>query len=233
MWLGLLSRALFPAADRHRGHVCPTLIAGGVLWKEALVTLARLGAAFLLAAGPAVALGLAMGLWRPVRSAVEPYVVAALSLAQDRAPAAAPHRARRGRDGLRRDRRHHRVLPDRAQHGGRRAEPRPAPDRGGTQLRRAGRGPLPQDHPAGRLARHLHGAAARARARPHHRHRRRVRHRQERARSSRVPLVADAAHRGDVRRLRPHRTDRSRAHPGLRLLQQRALAWTPPERELT
>ena len=40
----------------------------------ALVTLARLAAAFLLAAGPAVALGLAMGLWRPVRSAVEPYV---------------------------------------------------------------------------------------------------------------------------------------------------------------
>src|SRR4029453_3611493 len=45
-------------------------------------------------------------------------------------------------------------------------------------------------------------------------HRRRVRHRQERARPSRVPLLADAAHRGDVRRLRPHRTDRARAHPG-------------------
>src|SRR6185369_4130978 len=109
--------------------------------------------------------------------------------------------ARRGRGGLRRDRRHHRVLPDRAQHGGRRAEPRPAPDRGGPQLRCAGRRSLPQDHPAGLLAR------------PHHRHRRRVHRRQERARSSRVSLLADAAHRGDVRRLRAHRTDRSRAHP--------------------
>jgi ABC-type nitrate/sulfonate/bicarbonate transport system permease component len=73
VWLGLLSARYFPPPTAIAATFAH-LIAGGVLWKEALVTLARLAAAFLLAAAPAVALGLAMGLWRPVRSAVEPYV---------------------------------------------------------------------------------------------------------------------------------------------------------------
>jgi len=73
VWLGLLSARYFPPPTTIAATFAH-LIAGGVLWKEALVTLARLAAAFLLAAGPAVALGLAMGLWRPVRSFVEPYV---------------------------------------------------------------------------------------------------------------------------------------------------------------
>ena len=73
VWLGLLSVRYFPPPTVIAATFAH-LIAGGVLWKEALVTLARLAAAFLLAAGPAVALGLAMGLWRPVRSVVEPYV---------------------------------------------------------------------------------------------------------------------------------------------------------------
>ena len=117
------------ATSRRRPSIAATLVdldRRRVLWRRAhhAVTLA---VAFLLAAGAGVPLGLAMGLWRPVRRAVEPYGGAALSLAEDRAPAAVPDRARRGRDGLRRDRRRHRVLPDRAQHGGRRADDRPAP----------------------------------------------------------------------------------------------------------
>ena len=68
VWLGLLSARYFPPPTAIAATFVH-LIAGGVLWKEALVTLARLAAAFLLAAGPAVVLGLAMGLWRPVRSA--------------------------------------------------------------------------------------------------------------------------------------------------------------------
>ena len=86
VWLGLMSGRYFPPPSAIAATFV-RLIAAGVLWKEALVTLARLAAAFLLAAGPAVALGLAMGLWRPVRNALEPYV-AALPLAQGRAPSA-------------------------------------------------------------------------------------------------------------------------------------------------
>ena len=56
VWLGLLSARYFPPPTTIAATFAH-LIAGGVLWKEALVTLARLAAAFLLAAGPAVALG--------------------------------------------------------------------------------------------------------------------------------------------------------------------------------
>ncbi|MBI4591642.1 MAG: ABC transporter permease [Candidatus Rokubacteria bacterium] len=50
------------------------LLAGGDLWGETLVTLNRLAIAFVLAAAPGVPAGLAMGLFRPVRYAIEPYL---------------------------------------------------------------------------------------------------------------------------------------------------------------
>lgn len=50
------------------------LLAGGDLWRESFVTLSRVAIAFFLAAVPAVPLGLLMGLVRPVRSALEPYI---------------------------------------------------------------------------------------------------------------------------------------------------------------
>ncbi len=50
------------------------LLAGGDLWGETLVTLNRLAIAFILAAAPGVAAGLLMGLFRPVRHALEPYI---------------------------------------------------------------------------------------------------------------------------------------------------------------
>ena len=71
MCLGALSPRYFPPPTAIAATL-GEMLAGGALWTEALVTLGRLGAAFLLAAVPAVALGLAMGLWRPVRSALEP-----------------------------------------------------------------------------------------------------------------------------------------------------------------
>lgn len=71
--LGVVSARYFPPPTVIAAAL-GTLSVEGVLWREALVTLARLAAAFVLAAVPAVALGLAMGLWRPVRSVVEPYV---------------------------------------------------------------------------------------------------------------------------------------------------------------
>jgi ABC-type nitrate/sulfonate/bicarbonate transport system permease component len=49
-------------------------VATGDLGTEAIVTLTRLALAFVLAAGPGVLLGLLMGMIRPVREAVEPYV---------------------------------------------------------------------------------------------------------------------------------------------------------------
>ena len=48
--------------------------AAGDLGTQALVTLTRLGFAFAIAAGPGVMLGLLMGMARPVRDAVEPYI---------------------------------------------------------------------------------------------------------------------------------------------------------------
>ena len=49
-------------------------LAGGELGDAFLVTLGRLLASFAIAAVPGVALGLVMGMLRPVRNAVEPYV---------------------------------------------------------------------------------------------------------------------------------------------------------------
>ena len=49
-------------------------LAGGELGSAALVTVTRLGLAFALAALPGVPIGLAMGMVRPVRQALEPYV---------------------------------------------------------------------------------------------------------------------------------------------------------------
>lgn len=50
------------------------LLAGVDLWRETLVTLSRIAIAFLLAAVPGVPLGLLMGLARPVRHVLEPYI---------------------------------------------------------------------------------------------------------------------------------------------------------------
>lgn len=52
------------------GHLLTT----GDFWSDAFTTLARLGAAFAVAAAIGVPLGLAMGLWRPLRRIVEPPV---------------------------------------------------------------------------------------------------------------------------------------------------------------
>jgi NitT/TauT family transport system permease protein len=51
-----------------------SLLAGGDLWGETLVTLNRLAVSFVLAAVPGVPAGLAMGLSRPVRNVLEPYI---------------------------------------------------------------------------------------------------------------------------------------------------------------
>ena len=157
VWLGLLSARYFPPPTAIAATFVD-LIAGGVLWKEALVTLARLGAAFLLAAGPAVALGLAMGLWRPVRSAVEPYVsllyplpkIALLPLLLIVLGVGETAFVVTGAITA-----FFQIVLSTAG-GVQSLDPRLIEV--GTQLRRAGRGPLPQDHPAGRPARHLHGA---------------------------------------------------------------------------
>lgn len=69
----LLSPRYFPPPTRV-AVTLGRLLSGGDLWSETLVTLHRVGAAFVLAAVPGVAAGLAMGLWRPVRHALEPYV---------------------------------------------------------------------------------------------------------------------------------------------------------------
>jgi NitT/TauT family transport system permease protein len=50
------------------------LLATGDFWTDAFTTLGRLGAAFAVAAAIGVPLGLAMGLWRPLRRVVEPPV---------------------------------------------------------------------------------------------------------------------------------------------------------------
>ena len=81
VWLGLLSARYFPPPTAIAATFVD-LIAGGVLWKEALVTLARLGAAFLLAAGPAVALGLAMGLWPLPKVALLPLLLIILGVGE-------------------------------------------------------------------------------------------------------------------------------------------------------
>ncbi len=52
------------------------LFGGGDLWEHLLVTLGRLGASFALAAAPAIALGLALGMWRTLRLALDPILTA-------------------------------------------------------------------------------------------------------------------------------------------------------------
>jgi ABC-type nitrate/sulfonate/bicarbonate transport system permease component len=71
--LALVSPRYFPPPSRI-GAVLVDSLAAGDLGGEVLVTLTRLGLAFALAAVPAVPLGLLMGMFRPVRAAVDPYV---------------------------------------------------------------------------------------------------------------------------------------------------------------
>jgi ABC-type nitrate/sulfonate/bicarbonate transport system permease component len=71
--LALMSPRYFPAPTTIGGVLADGLAAGD-LGAHTLVTLTRLGAAFAIAAVPAVPLGLLMGIARPVRDAVEPYI---------------------------------------------------------------------------------------------------------------------------------------------------------------
>jgi sulfonate transport system permease protein len=71
--LALMSPRYFPAPTTI-GWVLADRFAAGDLGAHTLVTLTRLGAAFAIAAVPAVPLGLLMGVARPVRDAVEPYI---------------------------------------------------------------------------------------------------------------------------------------------------------------
>lgn len=70
---GLLRAAFFPRPiDVARTFLA--LAASSELWVHVATTLARLGAAFLLALVPGTILGLAMGWWAPVRLAADPLV---------------------------------------------------------------------------------------------------------------------------------------------------------------
>ena len=69
----ILSPRYFPAPTTI-GWVLADRFAAGDLGSEMLVTLARLAFAFALAAIPAVPLGLLMGMVKPVRDVVEPYL---------------------------------------------------------------------------------------------------------------------------------------------------------------
>jgi ABC-type nitrate/sulfonate/bicarbonate transport system permease component len=71
--LALMSPRYFPAPTTI-GWVLADRFAAGDLGAHTLVTLTRLGAAFAIAAVPAVPLWLLMGIARPVRDAVEPYI---------------------------------------------------------------------------------------------------------------------------------------------------------------
>ncbi|HUG38510.1 MAG TPA: hypothetical protein VML54_16240 [Candidatus Limnocylindrales bacterium] len=71
--LAILSPRYFPPPTVVAAVMADRLVAGE-LAGEVLVTLTRLGLAFVLAAGPGVGLGLLMGMLRPVRDAFEPYV---------------------------------------------------------------------------------------------------------------------------------------------------------------
>ncbi len=71
--LALVSPRYFPAPTTIAWVLADRFVEGD-LGTQALVTLARLAAAFALAAVPGVLLGLLMGVARPVRAAVEPYI---------------------------------------------------------------------------------------------------------------------------------------------------------------
>lgn len=72
---GVLDARFFPAPS----HVFSTLvmtIESGVLWANTWASLQRLFWGFLLGGIPALALGLAMGLYRPLRAVVDPLIAA-------------------------------------------------------------------------------------------------------------------------------------------------------------
>jgi len=71
--LGFVSARYFPAPTTVAWALADRLYAGD-LAADLLVTLTRLACAFALAAVPAVPLGLLMGMARPVRELVEPYL---------------------------------------------------------------------------------------------------------------------------------------------------------------
>lgn len=71
--VAILSPRYFPPPTRV-GATLADLLAGGDLWTATIVTLTRLVTAFFLAAAPGVPLGLLMGLIRPVRNALDPYI---------------------------------------------------------------------------------------------------------------------------------------------------------------
>jgi NitT/TauT family transport system permease protein len=71
--LAIVSPRYFPAPTTI-GWVLVDRFAAGDLAAELLVTLTRLALAFVLAAVPAIPLGLLMGIARPVRDFVEPYL---------------------------------------------------------------------------------------------------------------------------------------------------------------
>lgn len=68
---GLLREAFFPRPSTVLDHL-RRLIADGTLLGHGLPTLARIGAAFALAAVSGIAVGLAMGLWRRLRESLDP-----------------------------------------------------------------------------------------------------------------------------------------------------------------
>src|SRR5437867_6845224 len=71
--LAIVSPRYFPSPTTVAWTVGDRLVAGD-LGANTLVTVTRLAAAFALAAVPAVPLGLLMGIARPVRDVVEPYI---------------------------------------------------------------------------------------------------------------------------------------------------------------
>jgi ABC-type nitrate/sulfonate/bicarbonate transport system permease component len=71
--LALVSPRYFPPPSRI-GAALVDGFAEGDLGGETLVTLTRLGLAFAVAAVPAVPLGLLMGMFKPIRAAVDPYI---------------------------------------------------------------------------------------------------------------------------------------------------------------
>lgn len=71
--LAIVSPRYFPAPSTIAWTLADRFVAGD-LGADLLVTLTRLGFAFALAAVPAVPLGLLMGIARPVRDFVEPYL---------------------------------------------------------------------------------------------------------------------------------------------------------------
>jgi NitT/TauT family transport system permease protein len=71
--VAVLSPRYFPPPSRIGAALTEGFIEGD-LGSDTLVTLTRLGFAFVLAAVPAIPLGLLMGMFKPVREAIEPYI---------------------------------------------------------------------------------------------------------------------------------------------------------------